>query len=201
MHCGERIERQEAFICQICLNKIEYFVPVITKVEDLSYEYLISIAKYREVVVSLVYNLKFYDFSSISDFIAKLIYEQIKNLKLLLDENVIIDVPLHPIRRKERGYNQAALISQKLADLLKCEYRGDIIERVSNTASQATLKHEDRAKNIDQAFKLKKSINFNNKTVILLDDVFTTGSTVEECCKVLKKTTPKRIIALTLGKA
>lgn len=201
VHCGKRIARQDDFVCQPCLNKIEYLVPVITKVEGLSYEYLISIAKYREVIVSIVHNLKFYDFSSISDLIAKLIYERIKKLKLLLDENMIIDVPLHSIRKKERGYNQATLISQKLATLLNCEYRGDIIKRVSNTASQATLKHEDRAKNIKQAFKLKKNINLNNKTIILLDDVFTTGSTVEECCKVLKKTTPKRIIVLTLGKA
>lgn len=201
VHCGERITKQEDFICQACFAKIEFLDPVITKIEGLSYDYLISIAKYSEVIVSIIYNLKFYDFSSISGFIAELIYESIKKLKLLLDENILIDVPLHPIRKKERGYNQAALISQGLANLLNCEYRDDVIARVSNTLSQATLKHEDRAGNMQQAFKLKKNIDFNNKTIILLDDVFTTGSTVEECCKVLKKTTPKRIIVLTLGKA
>jgi len=201
LHCGERITRQDDFICQTCFAKIEFLDPVITKIEGLSYDYLISIAKYREVIVSIIHNLKFYDFSSISDFIAELMYKPIRKLKLLLDENILIDVPLHPIRKKERGYNQASLISYRLANLLDCEYHNDVLVRVSNTISQATLKHEARAGNMEQAFRLNKDIDFNNKTIILLDDVFTTGSTVEECCKALRETNPKRIIVLTLGKA
>jgi ComF family protein len=130
-----------------------------------------------------------------------LIYQQIKNLKLVLDVNVIIAVPLHSVRKRERGYNQSSLIARKLATFLQCEYRGDIIERVSNTLSQATLEHEKRAGNINQAFKLKKNIDLKHKTIILLDDVFTTGSTVQECCNVLIKAEPKKIIVLTMGKA
>ena len=111
VHCGERLVRQENYVCQACFKNIEFLDPVITKIEGLSYDYLISIAKYSEVIVSIIHNLKFYDLSSISDFIAELMYKPIRKLKLLLDENILIDVPLHPIRKKERGYNQAELIS------------------------------------------------------------------------------------------
>lgn len=201
IHCGIRITKQTDYLCEECLEKIEYLIPVFTKVEGLSYDYLISIAKYREVIVSLIHNLKFYNLSSISDFIAELIYKQIKKLKLILDLNIITAVPLHSVRKRERGYNQAALIARKLASLLNCEYNGNIIERVNYTVSQATLEHEKRVGNIERAFKLKKNIDLKHKSVILLDDVFTTGSTVEECCKVLKEAEPKKIIVLTMGKA
>ncbi len=201
IHCGKRINKQNDFLCENCLNNIEYLIPVVTKVEGLSYDYLISIVRYRGVAVSVIYNLKFFNLKSISDFIAELIYKQIKKLKLMLDLNIITSVPLHSVRKRERGYNQAALIAKKLATLLKCEYSSDIIERVTNTLSQATLEHEDRMRNISQAFKLKKNIDLKHKSVILLDDVFTTGSTVEECCKVLKKAGPKKIIVLTMGRA
>jgi len=201
IHCGKRISKQDDYLCHDCLNNIEYLVPVISKVEGLSYDYLISIAKYRDVVVSIIHNLKFYNLSSISDYIAQLIYKQVKKIKLVLDVNTITAVPLHSVRKKERGYNQASLIAKKLANLLKCEYREDVIERVSNTVSQATLDHDKRERNIKQAFKLKKNIDLKHKSIILLDDVFTTGSTTEECCKVLKKAEPKKIIVLTMGKA
>jgi ComF family protein len=201
IHCGKRIDKQSDYLCQECLAKIEYLFPVVTKVDGLSYDYLISIVKYRDVVVSLIHNLKFFNLSSISDFIAELIYKQIKKIKLILDVNIITAVPLHSVRKRERGYNQSALIAQKLAFLLNCEYRSDIIERVNYTVSQATLEHENRKRNINQAFKLKKNIDLKHKSVILLDDVFTTGSTAEECCKVLKMTEAKKIIVLTMGKA
>ncbi len=201
IHCGQRIANQDDYLCIVCLNKIEYLIPAIVKAESKSYDYLITIAKYREVVVSIVHNLKFYNMSSISEFIAQMIFKNIKKLKLILDVNLIIAVPLHSVRKRERGYNQASLIAEKLALLLACEYSSDVIERVNNTLSQATLEHDKREKNIRQAFKLKKNIDLKGKSVILLDDVFTTGSTVEECCKVLKTAEPKKIIVLTLGKA
>lgn len=201
IHCGKRIKKQDDFLCCDCLDKIEYLLPIITKVEGLSYDYLICVAKYSEVVVSIIYNLKFFDLSSIGDYIAKLIYQQIRKAKLFLDVNVIIPVPLHSARKRERGYNQSSLIAEKLAILLKCECREDIIERVNNTLSQASLDHEKREGNINQAFKLKKNIDLKHKSIILLDDVFTTGSTVQECCKVLKKAEPEKIIVITMGKA
>lgn len=201
IHCGKRIKRQKDFLCEECLDKIEYLLPVFTKVEGLPYDYLICIAKYSEVVVTIIHNLKFLNLSSISDFIALLIYQQIKKLKLILDLNIITPVPLHSVRKRERGYNQAALIAKKLATLLNYEYREDLLERANYTLSQATLEHAKRAGNIAQAFKLKKNIDLKHKSIILLDDVFTSGSTVLECCKVLQKAEPKKIFVLTMGKA
>ncbi len=201
VHCGRRILKQDDYLCPECLENIEYFQPPISKVDGISYDYLISIAKYEDVLVSLIHNLKFYNLSSLGEFIAQLMYEQVKKIKLVLDVNLVVAVPLHSVRKRERGYNQAAIIAKKFASLLNCEFRDDIIERVSNRPSQATLERDKRAKNISQAFKLKKNIDLKHKSVILLDDVFTTGSTVEECCKELRKSEPKRIIVLTMGKA
>ncbi len=168
---------------------------------DVAYDYLISVCCYRKVVVSIVHELKYYGLSSISRFIAKLMYDRIFESNLNLDFDIITTVPLHFVKEKERGYNQASLIAKDLASLFTCEFNGDILKRTSYTTSQATLEHDERLKNLKNAFKLKKNIDLNNKTIVLLDDVFTTGTTVNECCRELRKANPKKIIILTLGRA
>ncbi|OQY39591.1 MAG: hypothetical protein B6226_01520 [Candidatus Cloacimonetes bacterium 4572_65] len=200
IHCGERIARQKDFICKNCHDIIQYREPLYEElVIDSSYDSLITIAKYRKVVVSLIHELKYFSLDSIGKFIGELIVEKLKPLNLKVD--VITEVPLHFVRKRERGYNQSEIIARYIADKLDWKYDNKIFKRVRFTVAQASLEHEDRRGNLKNAFELKKNIDLKGQIVVLLDDVFTTGTTVEECCKVLRKAKPKKIIVLTMGKA
>jgi len=113
---------------------------------------------------------------------------------------VIIPVPLHNFRQNWRGFNQSKLLGQLLSKKLGLDY-SDCLKRIRYTKPQAKLKSFERKKNIKDAF----AVNSNYKPltmnyVLLVDDVWTTGSTMKECCYILKKAGAKQVWALTLAR-
>jgi ComF family protein len=99
--------------------------------------------------------------------------------------DVIVPVPLHPARQRERGFNQAAL----LADLLSVRVairRRSLLERIRYTTTQTAFDRAERMENLHNAFRLRKNMDVRGLRVLLVDDVLTTGSTLSECARVLK---------------
>jgi ComF family protein len=94
-------------------------------------------------------------------------------------------VPLNPVRLKERGYNQSALIAQQLSNITRIPFSVHLLKRLRNTPSQTKLSREQRKENVKGAFAVQG--NVEGKRVLLIDDVITTGSTLNECAKVLKQ--------------
>lgn len=113
---------------------------------------------------------------------------------------IIIPVPLHQNRLRWRGFNQSALLGQLLSKrigLSYCEY----LLRVRNTKPQVKLKAWERKKNVKDAFSLSPNILISQyPNVLLIDDVWTTGATLKECCYVLKKAGAKKVWAITLAR-
>lgn len=109
----------------------------------------------------------------------------------------IIPVPIHRSRYLERGYNQAALIAYSLAEYTGLSVKERIIVRTKKTTAQKTLGTKDRLKNLQGAFHLKKSM-VQYKKIILVDDIYTTGSTADACAAVLKKGGVEQIYLLCL---
>lgn len=113
----------------------------------------------------------------------------------------IVPVPLHPKRQKKRGFNQAQVIAQELARLIGVEIANDVLVKVKNAPPQTFLELEERAENVSGAFSVVNKRKIRRKVVILVDDVFTTGSTLNECSSVLKKSGVGEVRALTLAQA
>ena len=125
------------------------------------------------------------------------IYEEIKKNS---QGWMIAAVPLHWYRGNKRGFNQSKLIGQLLSKKLGLDYC-DGLKRIRYTTPQVKLKRKDRKANIKNAFEITKPYTLNPKPfVLLIDDVWTTGSTLRECCKVLKKAGAKKVWALTLAR-
>jgi len=101
--------------------------------------------------------------------------------------DMIISVPLHKAREKKRGYNQACLISKELSRVMKLPEASSLLIRTKNTAPQSLLQSEYRNGNIKNAFKVTDVNKIKGKKILLIDDVMTTGSTVNECSRVLKE--------------
>jgi ComF family protein len=110
----------------------------------------------------------------------------------------IVPVPLHWQRQNWRGFNQAALIAKKLAKSFGLPYL-ELLKRTKNTTSQTTYDAATRRLNIKNAFSLNISIS-QYPNILLIDDVWTTGSTLQECCYVLKKNGVKKVWGLTLAR-
>lgn len=119
---------------------------------------------------------------------------------------VVIPVPLHAGKLRQRGYNQAALIAESISLASKgsahepLEFHLDILERTVNTRTQAGLHRKERKANVKNAFRVKAPEKVMGRHVILVDDVFTTGATVSECAKVLKLAGAFRVSVYTFAR-
>ena len=121
--------------------------------------------------------------------------------KFINKYDVIISVPIHNKRMKTRGYNQSKLIAKEIAINCGKEYYDNVIIKSKNIAPQSTLDMLERVKNIKEAFSIgKNSEKISGKNVALFDDIFTTGSTVNECAKILKKIGANNVGIFTLAK-
>lgn len=109
-------------------------------------------------------------------------------------------IPLHRKRLKERGFNQAEDIARVLGRYLDCQVWNNLLSRVKNTRPQTELRKEERKKNIKDSFKLRKKIKGKGIRVLLVDDVYTTGSTLNEAARELKKS-GLEVFAFTLARA
>ena len=138
----------------------------------------------------------------LSDWLSKEISEQ-KAFKSWQKEGYIfIPVPLHKIRERWRGFNQSAVLLKQVCKKLDLPYREDLLERVRQTKDQTKLRAKLRKENMENAFRVIKGKEklVKGKSFLLLDDVRTTGATLEECAKALKLSGAKSVWGLTLAK-
>jgi ComF family protein len=139
-------------------------------------------------------------------------YENKKNLgvkmgiilgKRLIEKNVgadlIIPVPLHLSRKRERGYNQSEVIASGVSKELKIPVELGILKRKKFTRSQTKLNREERLLNVSEAFNINHNVDLSGKTVFILDDVITTGATISGCAELIKNNNAKKVIALSLA--
>jgi competence protein ComFC len=115
--------------------------------------------------------------------------------------DLLVPVPLHPARRRERGFNQARLLARELAGLRGMKVVDGCLVKVRNAPPQAGLRAIEREKNVVSAYAVRRAARVRGKTLILVDDVTTTGSTLRECARVLVEAGAKEVRAITLAQA
>ncbi len=115
--------------------------------------------------------------------------------------DLLMPVPLHPRRERRRGYNQAALLALSLAARLQMPVAPRGLQRVRATPSQTHLNREERRKNVAEAFALTPGLNVAGLRITLVDDVATTGATLDACAKVLLESGALEVTALTVARA
>jgi competence protein ComFC len=114
--------------------------------------------------------------------------------------DLIVPVPLHPARERERGFNQATLLAELLARQVGVPLRS-VLERIRYTTTQTAYDRAERMENLHDAFRLRKNMNVRELHVLLIDDVLTTGSTLSECARVLKEAGAISVHAATAARA
>ena len=107
-------------------------------------------------------------------------------------------IPLHKTKFKERGYNQSEFIAKGINNILKKKERFDIVRRTKYTKSQALLSPEERKTNVKNVFEIDEVYKISDKIILLVDDVLTTGSTINNCALALLEKGAKRVDAATL---
>ena len=163
-----------------------------------------SAAIYDGPLKKAICKFKFGGKTSLSTPLSKLFANHLSagHLDKVLDGiEIVTMVPLHSKRQKERGFNQAEVLARTAANYLKIEPAKHVLLRTRNTRPQFDLRREERFVNVAGAFEVAPVIDVRNKTILLIDDILTTGATVCECSKALKGAGAKKVIVLTLSRA
>ncbi len=181
-------EEDEEAICGYCIK------------QKPKYDKAIAVFKYNEHSKALIHKFKYQDQLQILDFFVNLMLNMGQDV--IKESHIIIPVPIHKFKLFNRGYNQAALLAMKLAANTQLEYLPEALSKKNNKTSQAGLTKEERKRNIKNSFVLnpKYAEQIQGKNILIIDDVITTGATIFECCKELKKAQPNKIFVLSLAK-
>jgi ComF family protein len=154
---------------------------------------------YTGPMAELIPRYKFHHKTALRKTFVAIIRHFLKRYEIALTADIILPVPLHPARLRERGYNQSALIAESLAGALGIPPALNGLERVRHTPRQSELGQKDRFTNIRGAFRMKPSSEFTGKSVILVDDLLTTGATASEAAKTLKDAGAAEITVIALS--
>lgn len=201
--CGSILKLlSKDFFCDVCYNSLPFLKankinnPVGESVSD-----IISFFSYKSAIKKAIRDLKFNDVTVNATAIIKTVFDNVKSdiINELENNDLIIPVPLHNKRQSERGYNQSELLAYELSKKIGILYKNNILKRYKNTKPQSSLERRDRLKNLDGAFKVINNIEIVNRKILLVDDVMTTGATLEHCARVLLNEGALKVTGLTVA--
>ena len=188
--CGCPSDRPGSYICSRCHAELPWHDG-----------FLKSAFAYLEPVVQLVNDFKFSGAEHLTADFAGAMETAFRKKHDASAADLVVPVPLHPKRLSRRGYNQSALLAEAFAERIGRLCDGTSLVRVRDTAHQSRLTGEERLKNLKGAFKVVDPSRIRGRTVVLVDDVMTTGATVGECSAALYAAGAHKVIPFVLAKA
>jgi len=187
-------------LCGQCAAEVDYFnnsiIPLNLPDDCKIYcDGIICVGRYSNLLKKSIKKFKFSNKPSYYRTFGKLLALKVQNTPQLGDLDVIIPVPLHKNRQRQRGYNQAELIARYAAGQLGLKCENSVLIKTVETKAQSLLSKSQRLGNLEGSFTVKSPKCVEGKSVLLVDDIVTTGSTINQCCKALKLAGAERIIA------
>ncbi len=148
----------------------------------------------------IIHHFKYNGFTKIGNLFGSVMADELLKSNLNISEfDIITAVPLFASKERSRGYNQSAVLAEAINRKLELLYIPDLLKRIKDTKSQTYMKKEDRIANVKNVFRIDDKYEIKGKKVILIDDVMTTGSTISECIKVLKKKGCEKVLAASIA--
>lgn len=198
--CGKLNKDELCNTCKIKLEKIAKNRIIKKESQDMYFNELIYIFKYEGIIRKLILDYKFNEKPYMHTCFVNFILNNKEIIGKLQSYDIIIPVPISKKRMKERGYNQSLLIAKKISKCVKAKLQTKCLFKKKDIIEQSKLNKQQRKQNIQNVYELQDGIILNNKRILLIDDIYTTGSTVNECAKVIYKAKAKKIDVLVLAK-
>ncbi|MDF2523851.1 MAG: phosphoribosyltransferase [Clostridiales bacterium] len=182
----------ELSICEDCYREITFLgsdrISAFDLDVDTNYcDEVLCVCEYSEAVKEMITKFKFSNKPSYYRVLGKFLAKKIKEMTNYDKFDIIISVPLSKEKFNKRGYNQSQLIASKVSKEICIPEKSKLLSRVRDTGSQSLLAKRDRCLNVRNAFRVTDMNAVSGKSIILIDDVLTTGNTVNECSRVLKE--------------
>lgn len=201
--CFSKLEFIGTQKCSICGQPLDALVPGLAICgrclkEPPYFHQAEAVFKYNDIIKKLILPFKHSNHIELTELFVK--WMSSNSYEMISKNEILVPVPLNWKRLLKRKYNQSALLAQRLAKTYKKAYAPLTLKRVKFTKSQGHLSPKDRKKNVTGVFIVKYPEQIQGKSILLIDDVFTTGATVNECAKILLKSGAKSVDVLTIAK-
>jgi ComF family protein len=206
--CKNKLTSSEDTVCGTCLSNIKLADPEFIKSEyqrKYASKNIISgfVSQYifekdkelQHIIHALKYDKKFH----IGIFLGEGLGNHFKSHFQSWNINLIVPIPLHHLKKAERGFNQSYYIAKGISSQTSIAVKSNVMKRMRFTQSQTTKTLKEREENVDGAFKVRKTKDVKGKNILLVDDVMTTGATISECGRVLTEARANRIYAATVA--
>lgn len=196
LHCETFVEQSE-MLCEKCLDQLE-FVGEISQEKLFTNSGLSQIFcafRFDPVLQSVIHKWKYEGWTKLTPFLAGVMTKAVKSSEF----DLIAPVPLHRVKKRDRGFNQSELLAKFIAEQTSISHVPNAIRRRRYTKTQTKLSARERMKNVSEAFVVVKPEILQNKTVLLIDDVLTTGSTIGECANVALSAGANRVLGVTIA--
>lgn len=200
--CGKICKDYICNKCIIKLSKYEITNNDIIKIrkQDKYFDELYSIFKYEDIIRDTLIKYKFQSKPYLYKTFAKIILKNEKICGFLKKYDIIIPVPISKKRKHERGYNQTQLIAKDISKILNINLGNNILIKAIDTNPQSELNKKERMVNIKNVFEIVDYKTIKNMKILIFDDIYTTGSTTNECARILKEAGAEKIGVLTIAK-
>lgn len=201
--CGICGKINKKNLCTKCIQKLEPYE--INRIEDYSddktkyFDYLIKTFKYEGIIRNKIIDYKFNEKAYLYKTFEKMVTKNEKIYSFLKKYDIILYVPMFKKRKLERGYNQTEIIAKQIAKKLEINFEKDNLIKMIDTKKQSTLTKLERIQNVKNVFAVRKPDRIKEKNIIIFDDIYTTGNTVNECSKILKKAGAREIAIITIA--
>ncbi|WP_250433318.1 ComF family protein [Hanstruepera flava] len=196
--CSHLLTDNELYICTLCRHKLpvtNFHFNDDDTVKRIFYgrvpvKYATALLRFEKkgLTQTLIHNLKYKGFEEIGLFLGNWLGSELKEIKAYSNIDLVIPVPLHKNKLQKRGYNQVTLFAKQIAKHINAEYVDDVLIKTTNTASQVSKSRISRWFNNPEIFQAVNTHKIENKHVLLVDDIITTGATLEACSNILLNT-------------
>ena len=207
--CGEGLTDKEKYVCIICIHKLpktNYHTmpdnPMFRSFAgraDIKAAASYSFYGKGSVLQKLVHQVKYKGKKELAVYFGKLYAPSLKHATPYSEIDYIIPVPLHPKKLRERGYNQSACIAEGLSKVMGIPVLTDTLKRAKNTETQTSKARYARWENVKDSFAIENPEQIKNKHILVVDDVITTGATVEACINMLKTVQVASVLVASIG--
>lgn len=204
---GYKVEME---ICSKCFNKIPLITDHLAFVEEFMhgtdpgstwFDGVFCVCEYSGIIKEAIMRYKYFGKYSYYRAFANLMADMLKTMINVAEFDIIISVPLHKQRERRRGYNQSLLISKELGKIIGIPDKSGLLTRLRYTDTQSLLHKNERYLNVKGAFKVTNEKEVEGKVILLIDDVLTTGYTLNECSRMLKKAGAREVYAAVIAAA
>jgi len=203
--CGICGKINKNWLCINCEKRIKILEKNILIKTNKNFDKLFYIFDYDKIIRKLILRYKFSNKPYLSSFFAQIISKNEKICSIFNFYDIIIPVPMNIKKKRKRGYNQTELIIKKIVEIHGSTERIPVLEtnmllKTKETKTQSILKEKERRDNVKDAFIVNNNAKIKNKKIILFDDIYTTGATVNECSRVLKQAGASEILVLVIAR-